>query len=121
MRLPIPALVAILFLAGCGMQPDQRPDPVEIKGTVKLPGGASPKNLTVTFQPQQNTLPGGAKVGADGSFTVKLVPGKYVVYFLDESNASVAAYKTIPAKYRTPSNDNTVSVESGKPIAIEVN
>ena len=105
---------------GCGNNSETRPDPVEVKGTVTLPGGASPKDLTVTFQPQQNTPPAGAKVAADGSFSVNITPGKYSVYFTEEANAKVPGYKAVPAGYRSASNDNTVTVESGKPLTVEV-
>lgn len=115
------AALSALVLTGCGSGPEMRPDPVEIKGTVKLPGGAPPTGLTVTFQPQQNSLPGGAKLAADGSFTVQLTPGKYSVYFQDEANAKVPAYKSIPEKYRSPGEATVVTVESGKPLAIDVN
>lgn len=115
------AALLALALTGCSGSPEMRPEPVEIKGTVKLPGGASPKDLTVTFQPQQNTPPGGAKIGADGSFTVQLTPGKYSVYFQDEANAKVPAYKSVTEKYRQPSEATTVSVDGGKALTIDVN
>lgn len=121
MRPTILILLLTMFgLVGCSGQPEMRPDPIEVKGTVKLPGGASPKDLTVTFQPQQNTPPGGTKVGPDGSFSLQLTPGKYIVYFQDEANARVPAYKSVPESYRTPREGNIVSVSSGESLTIDV-
>ena len=112
--------LATFVLFGCSGKPVMRPEPVDIKGTVKLPLGVSPKDLTVTFQPQQNSQPGGGKVAADGTFSVQLTPGKYSVYFQDEVNAKVPAYKSVPEKFRTPSDENTVTVESGQSLTIDV-
>ena len=113
-------LLSTLVQFGCSSKPELRTEPIDVKGTVKLPGGASPKDMTVTFQPQQNSPPGGGKVAADGTFSVQLTPGKYSVYFQDEANAKVPAYKSVPEKFRTPSDENTVTVESGQSLTIDV-
>jgi len=110
---------ASIFIIGCGSQPGLRPEPVAVHGTVKLANGTSPKDLTITFQPTQNSMPGGAKVGADGRFEVKLEPGKYAVYFQDEANAKVPAYKSVPEGWRTPRQENEISLSSSE-IVINV-
>ncbi len=123
MRYSILGLMIALFVAtGCGKQPVvMRDEPVEIKGIVKIPGGESPKDLTVTFQPQQNTFPGGSKLGSNGSFTVKLVPGKYIVFFDSDANKGAESYKKIPEAYKKPSAENEVSVDgSGQNLVIDV-
>lgn len=112
---------ALLFLTtGCGGYSAPRAEATEVTGKVTIAGGVSPKDLTVTFQPQQNSLPGGARVGADGSFTVKLAPGSYSYYFTSEANATVPAFKKIPAEYQKASSDRVVSVSSGSTLALEV-
>ncbi len=113
------ALLAV-SLAGCGNSPKIREEATDVSGTLTLPGGASPKDMTVSFFPQQNTPPGGAKVGADGKFTAKLAPGKYSVYFDEEANAKNPAYKKLPEKYHKSTCDHIVTVESGKELVIEV-
>ena len=65
MRLLLSDLVCSLglFALGCGSSSRKlRSEPVECKGKVKFPSGTSPKDLTITFQPQQNAHPGGAKL-----------------------------------------------------------
>lgn len=107
-------------LSGCSSSPGLRPEPVPIKGTVKLPGGTSPKDLTITFNPtQQDSSIGGSKVGADGTFEVSLIPGKYIPYFQDEANLRVAAYKAVPELYRKPNMQNEISV-SASGVTVEV-
>ncbi|MBA4191906.1 MAG: hypothetical protein C0467_28335 [Planctomycetaceae bacterium] len=120
MRIATVMLLATLGLGllGCSSPVEMRPEPVEVKGTVKLPGGASPKDLAITLQPQQNSQPGGGKLDASGSFTTKIAPGKYIAYF-DESNSKHAAYKSIPEKYRSPAEENSITID-GQPITITV-
>lgn len=108
------------LLAGCSGTPPQRTESTDIKGTVKLPGGKSAKGLTVSLRPTEDALPAGGKCGADGSFTLKAAPGKYLVYFDQEANASVPAYKDVPQSYRTASMENAITVSAGTPLNIEV-
>ncbi len=108
-----------LFATGCSSKPANRTEAVEVSGSVKLPGGVSPKDLTITFQPTQNSQPGGSKIDAGGKFVVQLAPGDYIVYFQPEANAAVAAYKSIPSSYRAPNEQNKISVGSG-PLSIDV-
>ncbi len=114
------AALCCFTLLGCGSKVELREEPVEIQGTVKLPGNTSPKGLTITFAPQQNTPPAGVKLDSDGKFTLKIHPGEYIVYFLDEANTAVPTYKTIPESYRTPQQQNLITVEAGKDVAIDV-
>lgn len=114
-------LLSTFVLFGCSSKPELRTEPIDVKGTVRLPAGASPKDMTVTFMPQQNSPPGGSVIAADGSFTVKLVPGKYSVCFIEEANGKLPAYKSVPEKFRTADPENTVTVESsGTALTIEV-
>jgi hypothetical protein len=121
MRTTTAALISALGLAtlGCSGQPDLRPEPVEVKVAVKIPGGASAKDLQVMLQPQQNTQPGTGKVGADGTFTTKVVPGKYIPY-IDEGNSKHPAYNSIPQSYKTPTAANAISIDGAQPVTIEV-
>jgi hypothetical protein len=114
------AALCCFSLVGCGSKVEMREEPVEITGSVKLPGNASPKGLTITFAPQQNSPPAGAKLDSDGRFTVKVQPGKYIPYFQDEANAAVPAYKQIPESYRTPKQENVMEIQAGQNVSIEV-
>jgi len=109
-----------LFALGCGDKPELRSEPAEYKGKVKFASGISPKDLTITFQPQQNAHPGGAKLAEDGSFTVKVAPGKYSYYFDAEANAKVPAFKKIAKTYHSPTTDHSVSFDGSGEITVEV-
>jgi hypothetical protein len=113
-------LFASALIAGCSSTPPTRPEPNEFKGTVKLPGGKSAKGLTVTLRPTDNQPLAGGKCGADGSFSLKTLPGTHIVYFDEEANAGVPAYKDVPQAYRKPQEANTVKVAAGEPITVEV-
>lgn len=111
MSKPTFVLLACSMLAmGCGANTGPRPEPIEVQGKVQLPRGASPRGLVLTFQPLQNTLPGGTHLEQDGSFKVKLSPGKYTYYFDDEANLRVPSYRNVPAQYRKPSEANHVTI-----------
>jgi hypothetical protein len=111
---------ATALLAGCSGTPPQRAEPSEITGTVKLPGGKSAKNLVLTLRPTENAQPGGGKCADNGSFTAKVVPGKYIPYFDVEANAGVPAFKDVPQAYKSPKEENAVTVSAGAPLSIEV-
>lgn len=111
MRIAI-VLFAIFGMIGCSNKVELRPEPVEVRGVVKIMTGASPKDLAITLQPQQNSQPGGGKLDASGSFTTQVVPGKYIVYF-DESNSKHASYRSIPESYRSPDAANSITIEGG--------
>jgi hypothetical protein len=113
MRLWPPLLVLTLFgLIGCNGSPDLRPEPVDVKVAVRLPDGPA-TGLTVSFNPTEDGHPTAGKVGPDGTATVKAVPGKYVVFVPAEANASVPAFKQVPARYRTASLENTITLAAG--------
>ncbi len=118
LKLLVSGLV-LSVLCGCSGAPPQRSEPVEIKGTVKLPAGKSAKGLTVSFQPLEDAQPAGGLCGEDGSFSVKAIPGKYYVHFNAEVNARVAGYAAVPESFRKPSEANTVNLAQGTPIVIE--
>ncbi|VTU01208.1 unnamed protein product [Gemmataceae bacterium] len=121
MRLTMIALFAAtaLTVLGCEGKPEMRPDPVEVKVSVRLPGGASAKDLNLTLVPQQNSLPGGGKLDASGALAAKVVPGKYIPYF-DEGNAKFPAYAKIPESFKSPTADNAITIDGTQPVAIEV-
>jgi hypothetical protein len=100
---------AVLGLVGCSGSPDLRPEPVDVKVTIKPPAGSA-KDLTVSFNPTEDGLPIGGKVGPGGTVTVKAIPGKYIVFFPEDSNASIPAYKQVPARYRTANQDHVVTL-----------
>ncbi len=122
MRLLLSGFVCSISLLalGCGTKPELRSEPAEYKGKVKFTSGTSPKDLTITFQPQQNAHPGGAKLAEDGSFTVKLTPGKYSFYFDPEANAKIPAFKKIDKAYHSPTAEHSVSIEGSSEISVEV-
>jgi hypothetical protein len=108
-----------LTVLGCEGKPEMRPDPIEVKVSVRLPGGAPAKDLGLTLQPQQNTQPGGGKLDAGGTLTTKIAPGKYIPYF-DEGNSKHPAYASIPKGFKSPNEANSVTIDGTQPVAIEV-
>jgi hypothetical protein len=75
-------LAACWLLPGCS-NPPPPPQPVEVKGHVSLPATIKPDTyLLLLFHPADKTARAGrpeALIGADGSFTVQCIPGKYQV------------------------------------------
>jgi hypothetical protein len=109
LRIAAAAGLAAGLLAGCSMTPPNKPDPVEVSGTVTLPGGQpAPAGLVLNFFPStadQTQVPATLKAG--GKFTAKVVPGKYIVGF------EGAGVKAVPAKYHSPDAANTIEVPPG--------
>ncbi len=109
-------LVMCGLLTACGGGPRLRPEPVEIPGTVQVPGGAA--GLTISFRPLGDGTMGAGKIDSSGRFTVKLIPGDYVFFFDEEANAKVATYKNIPPDYKTPKMEHKVRAVAGETLAI---
>lgn len=115
-------MVAAMFVAlvGCG-GPASIADPVEVKGTVKLPDGRPVKGVILTLQPLDGGHMAGLKVGPDGTFSGKVIPGRYSFFFTmipprsdeDDVESLRAALQVIPQAYREAHMDHTVKVPSG--------
>ncbi|MBX9622873.1 MAG: carboxypeptidase-like regulatory domain-containing protein [Gemmataceae bacterium] len=105
--------VAVALLAGCSSTPPNRPDPVDVSGTVKLPGGQpAPAGLTLNFLPtssSQAQVPTTLKAG--GKFDAKLVPGKYTFAFEGSG---------VPAAYLSNDAAHTVEVPAGGSSALDI-
>lgn len=105
---------ALLFLAGlltgCSSAPPPKADPVAVSGTVTLPSGQPVKGVTLMMFPvTANQGQEQAKLGADGKFNVKLIPGKYTFAF----EGPAAELKAVPAKYHQNEAAHSFEVPSG--------
>jgi hypothetical protein len=112
MRKLIPLLA--LALIGCGSV-KQNPEPVDVSGRVTQ-GGKPVSDVIFTFQP---TGPGSAQATLPvkaGEFRGKVNPGRYT-YFISEGR-NLAAFKTIPEKYRSGSLERQIDVAEGKDLTI---
>ncbi len=122
----IPLAAAALFaLVGCG--PGTRPDPVEVKGKVTFSDGKPVSDVLLTLQPMDTGSMGNIPLGADGSFSEKVVPGKYWYYFSSQEGKNAAekkkfwaAYQAIPEKYRSAGKNHKVTVSSGSNLDIKL-
>ncbi len=102
-------LVLILCIAGCGYSVSMKGEPVNVSGKLSS-GGAPLGGITVTFQPLEDGHVAPIKVNTDGSFSGKMVPGKYAYYIADSSNSDAEAMAKVPVKYREPDMGRTISV-----------
>jgi hypothetical protein len=119
--------LAFLLTAGCGDGGRQKSDPVEMTGRVTA-GGAPLGNVQIVFQPTGSDLSvqTPAAVEADGTFKVKLIPGKYVYYFQArealkpaERGTFAAGFQKVPEPYRTADKNHTVEAKAGE-LVIDV-
>jgi hypothetical protein len=114
-------LAGLLGLTGCGYMVEMRSEPADVQGTVMF-NGKPVQNVTLNLQPTGNTLPTSMQVGADGKAKGKVIPGTYVFYFSAPEKASGAStFKTIPAKYREPHAEHSVSISGSTDFEIQVN
>jgi hypothetical protein len=106
------AMLGLVLLAGCGPKIELKSDPVSVSGKLTLSGGAV-GDVLLTLQPLDNGHMVPMKVGADGSFSGKVIPGKYA-YFVTANEDNPGAIDKVPADFRQASMDRTVTVSSGQ-------
>ncbi|MEZ6142384.1 MAG: hypothetical protein R3B84_17635 [Zavarzinella sp.] len=118
---------AMLFAVGCSDTPEMLKGETEITGTVMM-GGSPVKNVTLWLNPLGEGHPAKFNLGEDGKFTIKVIPGDFIVYFekapvTKELSAQKAAeaFKVIPVKYHDPKKENQVTIKSGEPATININ
>lgn len=108
--------VALIPLAGCATDPGQRPPASSVAGTLAGPDGRPMKNVMVRFMPQFDAgAATGAKVGADGKFSVEIIPGEYI-YYVEPADAATK----VPEKFASPNAENKVTVAAGTPLDLKV-
>jgi len=78
----------------------------------------------LTLQPMDQGHMASLKLGADGSFSGDMVPGKYFFFFAAQKGTSKveqqrldAALRGVPEKYRDSNKEHTVKVAEG---AVEI-
>jgi hypothetical protein len=118
-RVTLFAAAALAVLAGCG-KPAQVADPVQVRGKATYASGTPVRDVVLTLQPVDSGMPAGLPVGTDGSFSGKVVPGKYAYYLSAQEARTPAdrqkfaqALKAVPEKYRGADMSRTVKVSSG--------
>lgn len=105
----------ILSLVGCSSTPPNRPEATKFEGTCNV------KEITLQFLPQfSGGIQTATKVGADGKFSIDLVPGKYV-FFAEPLRGKDAAFKAVSKKFQAADATNGIDVVSGKEITITIN
>lgn len=123
-------IIAMAFLAvisiGCGSSVTLLPEPVEISGTVTFADGKPVKDVQLALRPKGDGHPSGCALKADGTFSVKAIPGDFMFYFapLEDPKADKAKAKSgmnsIPVPYRDVSMDHSVSLKAGSGNKIEL-
>ena len=118
------AALVLLLSAGCGDGGRLKSEPVDMSG--KVTAGAAPVgNVQIVFQPTgtDQSVQTPAPVEADGSFKVKLIPGKYVYYFQArealkpaDRGAFAAGIQKVPEAYRTADKNHTVEMKAGEVV-----
>lgn len=101
--------LAVAFAAaGCSSY-DQKlsADPIEVKGKVIGADGKPVKDVKLNLFPLEKGGQSFAKVGADGSFTAKVVPAKYMFTF-EALDGKPAAFRAVPAKYQDTNSEHTI-------------
>ena len=78
--------IGLAFLVGCGPKIEPLPEAVTVSGKLTS-AGAPVGDVVLTLQPVELGHPVPMQVGADGSYSGKIVPGKYV-YFVSAKEAN---------------------------------
>jgi hypothetical protein len=105
-------LVLLAFaVSGCAYNVPPMGDPVSVSGKVTS-GGAPVSGVVLMLQPLEDGHPAPCKLGAEGTFEAKLVPGKYA-YFV-QKDADDAALAKVNAKYHAADLGRTVAVKAGQ-------
>lgn len=105
-------LLMISFAAialGCKSDPPALPQPLDIDGTVTLNGKPVGNVRLVLNAGSEGVSTGNAEVSADGKFTAKLRPGKYL-YVVEQISGKSAPFKAIPEKYHSVNGEHMVEV-----------
>jgi hypothetical protein len=109
-------VLVALGLAGCGYRTRPMGEPVPVRGKVSFADGSPVRGVLLAVQPTGDGHPESFPVGTDGSFSGKLIPGKYV-YFVQPSQSrnasekqqSQESMKRVAAKYQSPSLEHQAS------------
>lgn len=121
MKQVILAVVLVLGVTGCGMDPGTVAGPVPVKGRVTLANGQPVRDVVLTLQPMETGKQmAGLPVGPDGTFRGEAIAGKYT-YFLSaqigktpaERQKYTTALNAVPAPFREPHAERTIKVGSG--------
>jgi hypothetical protein len=75
-------------------------------------GGAPVSGVVLMLQPLEDGHPAPCKLGADGTFEAKMVPGKYA--FFVQKDGDDAAFSKINAKFHEADLGRTVTVKPGQ-------
>lgn len=106
------ALMGLVLLTGCGPRIEMKSDPVSVSGKLTVSGGAV-GDVVLTLQPLDHGHLVPMTVGTDGSFSGKVIPGKYA-YFVSANEDNPGAIDKVPADFRQASMDRTITVTSGQ-------
>ncbi|HEX2476625.1 MAG TPA: hypothetical protein VHK01_17865 [Lacipirellulaceae bacterium] len=111
----------IVSLTGCGSKASLKKAPVAVSGSVSQ-GGQPIGGLVMIFQPLGDGHVREFPIQKDGSFSGELISGKYAYYVAKPAAPAAAqALRNLAPKYFEADLSRTVAVESGNPIAIELN
>lgn len=119
-------LFAAGLLAGCGNQAEQLPSMADVGGTVTFADGKPVQHVQLVMRPKGDGHTAGCPLGSDGKFAVKAIPGEYMYFFQPTEDTKVdkakakSAFDAIPAKYRDPMLDRTVTLSAGDGNAIQL-
>lgn len=113
------AAVALFALAGCTGYVTTTPGvEVEVSGVVNKPDGKPLTGLNVIFHPAEaGAQPTGFPLKADGSFSGKMIAGKYRYFVgpaVEGDKKADPILKGLPDAYKTPDDSRTVDVRGGK-------
>jgi hypothetical protein len=106
-------LMGLAFLIGCGPKIEMLTDPISISGKLTT-GGAPLGGVSLTLQPLETGHPTQMQVGADGSFSGKVIPGKYT-YFVSANEMDPTAIDKVGAKFRDADMTRTITISADKP------
>lgn len=112
------ALFALFGLAGCGGYVSTTPGTeVDVTGTVTVADGKSLAGLNIAFQPgEAGARPVSLPLKADGTFSGKMVVGKYLYYLAGKSESDTKAEALLskfPAEQRKADQGRSVEVKGG--------
>ena len=112
------ALLATVGLTGCfGYKSTTAGTEVDVRSTVIGPDGKALTGLSITFQPAEaGARPETFPLKADGSFTGKMLVGKYRYYLSGKSESDRSAevlLSRLPESYRKAEEKRIVDVDSG--------
>jgi len=108
MRKMLPA-IGLLLLIGCGVNPGQTDEPVDISGRVTHKGDLV-NDVTLNLQPTGKGTPAFFPL-KNGEFQGKATPGRYTWYISE--GAKPGAFKSVPEPYRAGSLDRQIETDEG--------